>query len=228
MMFFLFQTVTSQIAIYEFISKNYIEVLKPFFIEVFYNSINLFSKTQIYCNKIIKMTNDSIEKNQMLLNLKNKILSSLKSNVNSVELIKDGISHKEIIHNYDFVIYSDNNNGDSNFINKIIMNNKNNIPTKYEVSNIKFIMIELCIGEKQTFNINLKQQDYNFYVVGNVFNLEFFEYYVKSVLKENLVLSDNDKIILKILDENVNDIKLELKPKNQSILLEKYKYKIIN
>jgi hypothetical protein len=89
-------------------------------------------------------------------------------------------------------------------------------------------MIELCIGEKQTFNINLNQQDYNFYVVGNVFNLEFFEYYVKSVLKENLVLSDNDKIILKILDENVNDIKLELKPKNQSILLEKYKYKIIN
>jgi hypothetical protein len=47
-------------------------------------------------------------------------------------------------------------------------------------------------------------------------------------MKENFVFKDDDKITLNILDQNVNNIDIELKPKNQSILLEKSDYQIIN
>jgi hypothetical protein len=90
------------------------------------------------------------------------------------------------------------------------------------------MLLQLNIGDKLSFIIDLKKNNYNFYVVGNSFNLKFFEYYIKSIMKENFVFKDDDKITLNILDQNVNNIDIELKPKNQSILLEKSDYQIIN
>jgi hypothetical protein len=188
-----------------------------------YIFINLFSKFQIYFFKINKL----IEQYPLLINLKNSILSNFKNIVNDVELIKDGIPYKEIITNYDFGIYSDNDNGNSELINKIIVRNTSNIKNKYEHSNIKFMLLELNVGDK-SFKIDLKNNNYNFYIVGNIFNLKFFEYYVKSIMNENLVFKDDDKITLNILDQDVNNIDIELKQKNQSILLEKSNYKIID
>ena len=193
-----------------------------------YIFINLFSKFQIYFFKINKQLNKIIEQYPLLLNFKNNILSKFKTIVNDVELIKDGIPYKEIINDYDFVIYSDNENGNSEVINKILVNNKSNICNKYELSNIKFMLLQLNVGDKLSFVIDLKNNNYNFYIVGNSFNLKFFEYYVKSIMKDNFIFKDDDKITLNILDQNVNNIDIELKPKNQSILLEKTNYQIIN
>ena len=202
---------------------NYKYNFKLFIIKMSYIFINLFSKFQIYFFKINKL----IEQYPLLINLKNSILSNFKTIVNDVELIKDGIPYKEIITNYDFGIYSDNDNGNSELINKIIVSNTSNIKNKYEHSNIKFMLLELNVGDK-SFKIDLKNNNYNFYIVGNIFNLKFFEYYVKSIMNENFVFKDDDKITLNILDQDVNNIDIEIKQKNQSILLEKSNYKIID
>jgi hypothetical protein len=199
---------------------------KIFIINLSYNFINLVSKFQIYFFKINKELNKIINQYPLLLTLKNSIIS--KTIVNDIEIFKDGVPYQEIINDYDFVIYSNNDNGNSEVINKIILDNKSNIFEKYELSNIKFMLLQLNVGDKLSFIIDLKKNNYNFYVVGNSFNLKFFEYYVKSIMKENFVFKDDDKITLNILDQNVNNIDIELKPKNQSILLEKSDYQIIN
>jgi hypothetical protein len=199
-----------------------------FMINSSYIFINLFSKFQVYFFKINKELNKIIEQCPLLLNFKNIVLSNLKTIVNEIEFIKDGTPYKKIINDYDFVIYSNNEDGNSERINKIIFTNKSDISNKYELSNIKFMLLELKVGDKLSFIIDLKKTNYNFYIVGNIFNLKFFEYYVKSIMNENVVFNDEDKITLNILDQNVNNHDIELKPKNQSILLEKSDYKTIN
>jgi hypothetical protein len=198
---------------------------KIFIMNLSYNFINLVSKFQIYFFKINKELNKIIQQCPLLLTLKNSIIS--KTIVNDIEIFKDGVPYQEIINDYDFVIYSNNDNGNSEVINKIILDNKSNIFEKYEVSNIKFMLLELNVGNKLSFIINLKNNNYNFYIVGNNFNLKFFEYYVKNIMKKNFLFENDDKITLSILDQNVNNTHIELHPKNQSILLEKTNYKII-
>ena len=90
------------------------------------------------------------------------------------------------------------------------------------------MLLELNVGEKLSFIIDLKTTNYNFYIVGNILNLKFFEYYVKSIIKKNVIFKEYEKITLNILDQNVNNATIELQPKNQSILLEKTDYKTIN
>ena len=226
-MFFLFGSFSALILLCVNL-YNYQYDYKLFIMKSSYIFINLFSKFQIYFFKINKQLNKIIEQYPLLLNFKNNILSKFKTIVNDVELIKDGIPYKEIINDYDFVIYSDNENGNSEVINKILVNNKSNICNKYELSNIKFMLLQLNVGDKLSFVIDLKNNNYNFYIVGNSFNLKFFEYYVKCIMKDNFIFKDDDKITLNILDQNVNNIDIELKPKNQSILLEKTNYQIIN
>lgn len=226
-MFFLFGSFSALILLCVNL-YNYQYDYKLFIMKSSYIFINLFSKFQIYFFKINKQLNKIIEQYPLLLNLKNNILLKFKTIVNDVELIKDGIPYKEITNDYDFVVYSDNENGNTEVINKILLSNKSNIYNKYELSNIKFMLLQLNVGDKLSFVIDLKNNNYNFYIVGNCFNLKFFEYYIKSIMKENFVFEDDDKIILNILDQNVNNIDIELKPKNQSILLEKTNYQIIN
>jgi len=198
---------------------------KLFIMKLSYIFINLFSKFQIFFFKINTNFNKLIEQYPLLLNFKNSVLSKFKTIVNHVEFIKNGISYKEIIDDYDFVIYSDNENGNSELINKIILKDTSNMCNKCERSNIKFMLLELNVGDK-SFAIDLKNNNYNFYIVGNIFNLNFFKYYVKNIMNENFVFNDNDNITLNILDHNVNNIDIELNTKNQNILLEKTSYKI--
>ena len=125
-MFFLFGSFSALILLCVNL-YNYQYDYKLFIMKSSYIFINLFSKFQIYFFKINKQLNKIIEQYPLLLNFKNNILSKFKTIVNDVELIKDGIPYKEIINDYDFVIYSDNENGNSEVINKILVNNKSNI-----------------------------------------------------------------------------------------------------
>lgn len=233
MMFFLFNSFSlCSSLIYKCLgifSNLYSYNYKLLLINSSYNFINLISKLQIYFNSFYKQVDESITQNPTLLDLRNNILSNFKYIVDDIELIKGGLSYREIIDNYDFIIYSNNDNGDSKLINKVIIDNPSN-PSgcfkKYKVSNVKFILLELYIGEKN-YVINLKNDIYNFYIEGNKFNLSFFEYYVKTILNSDIRINVDDKITLTILDENVNNVQIELYPKYQSILLEQNNYQII-
>jgi len=161
----------------------------------------------------------------LFMNLKPDILEM-------TEYIKNGehveSCHKDDDFNFDFILYSwfDDEN---EYVNKKIMYEKNDIVSSSELSEIKFMLIEINIGENN-YKIDLKTDRYNFYVVGNALTKQFFIYYLKRFLKVNNLIydNDNDKISIKIIDQNVNIIEFDFTDKNENIVLEKNGYKLLN
>jgi hypothetical protein len=95
--------------------------------------------------------------------------------------------------------------------------------TNYEVSNIKFIAINLTYNNN-TYQIQLKTPEYNFYIVDNIIGKTFFNYYLVNILKVvNSSLDSNFKYNLEIMDHNVNMFTLN---ENQVIIFKKDSYDI--
>jgi hypothetical protein len=97
-----------------------------------------------------------------------------------------------------------------------------------EVSDIKFLLIELKVGENNSHKIDLKTDEFNFYMVGNSFNKQFFIYYLKQIVKSSQEIKDDDKISIKFIDHDVNTFELDFTDQNERILLEKPGYKLLN
>lgn len=93
----------------------------------------------------------------------------------------------------------------------------------YKVSNIKFISIELE-HEKNFYAINLKSNSYNYYIVGNSLNQNFFKYYLKNVLKIN-INEDNFDYNVTIIDHNIKFFTLQ---PTQYIIIGENEYHIVD
>jgi len=116
---------------------------------------------------------------------------------------------------------------DKKCIHKKIIYDVDEPMTMAECSDIKFMLLELCIGEKK-YKVDLKTDHYNFYLVGNKFTKQFFLYYLKQCIKIDAPINDTDIFSLKIIDHNVNSLAIIFTDKNESIVLEKNGYKVIN
>ena len=224
----------------DYVKTKYPEKYQNFILSTSYNFFYLLSKVQIIFMKFFKKMNKKIEENPRLLKMINdfKLVTRSKSDIlEMTEYIKNGeyVKSDDLSdNNFDFILYSwfnrENeydcvNNNDC--VNKKIMYEKNDIVTSSELSEIKFMLIEISIGENN-YKIDLKTDRYNFYVVGNVLKKQFFIYYLKRFLKLNDLIYDKDKISIKIIDQNVNIIEFDFTDKNENILLEKNGYKLIN
>lgn len=214
----------------DYIKTKYPEKYQNFILSVSYNFFYFLSKLQIMFMKFSK----KIEENPKLLQIKNDFMLLLNFNphtIETTEYIKNGEHVKSddlSDNNFDFILYSwfDDEN---EYVNKKIMYEKNDIVTSSELSEIKFMLIEINIGENN-YKIDLKTDRYNFYVVGNALTKQFFIYYLKRFLKVNNLIydNDNDKISIKIIDQNVNIIEFDFTDKNENIVLEKNGYKLLN
>ena len=90
-------------------------------------------------------------------------------------------------------------------------------------------MIEFVIGEN-IYKINLKGETYNFYIVDNIFDIDFFTYYLtthypEKILKKDIDITQNEICMVKIVDHNVKTFSVDMK-KNSSIKLLKDGYVI--
>ena len=74
----------------------------------------------------------------------------------------------------------------------------------------------------------MKTEEYNFYVVGNNLTKGFFVYYLKQILRISEEIKDNDKMSVKLIDKDVNVLEIIFTDKDESILLEKNGYKLLN
>ena len=106
----------------------------------------------------------------------------------------------------------------------------NQTPTRpkindYELSNIRFISVEFTCG-KHSFHISLIDEMFNYYIVGNKFDKDFFIHLVKDGVEVKHL--DNNQCSLQIIDHEANIININFSEKGESILLEKNGYKIIN
>ncbi len=189
------------------------------------NLIFIYSKLQIHLIKINKKINDFIESNSTLLKIKNEFDAIMKSRNNGVmmtEFFKDGKTVKDQT-NIDFAINSWFDN-DKNIVNKQIVYNLNKQISIPECSDIKFILVEVAVGEN-IYKVDLKTDTFNYYIVGNEFNRLFFIYYLKHHRKYQNINFDI-KMSLKIIDNNINELKVDFTDKNEYILLEKNGYKL--
>lgn len=115
---------------------------------------------------------------------------------------------------YDKIIFTISDNKNIDFTNK----------TQYEVSNIKFIAINLT-HNNNTYQIQLKTPEYNFYIVDNIIGATFFKYYLVNILKViNNDLDSNFTYSLDIMDHNVNMFTLNEK---QSVIFKKDNYNLL-
>jgi hypothetical protein len=218
----------------DYLKRNYPNKYEEMIVSISYNLIYLYSKAQILYANLIKVLNKKIEENPNLLKLKNDfdLLMKPKSGiVTMIEYVKNGNS-VDIISDKsdddcDFMIYSWLDDTKTCVNKKLIYDLKEPLSFS-EVSDIKFLLVELKIGENSSHKIVLKTDEYNFYIVGNTFTKQFFIYYLKQILKIGEEIKDDDKFNLKIIDHDVNTVELDFTDKNESILLEKSGYKLLN
>jgi hypothetical protein len=218
----------------DYLKRNYPDKYQEMIVSFSYYLIYLYSKSQILYMNLIKVVNKKIEENPNLLKLKNDLDLLMKPKygiVTMLDYIKNGnsvdITTDKSEEGCDFMIYSWLDDTKT-CINKKLMYDLNESLSFSEVSDIKFFLVELKIGENNSHKIELKTDEYNFYMIGNSFNKQFFIYYLKEILKISEEIKEDDKFSLKIIDHDVNTIKLDFTEKNENIILKKNGYKLSN
>jgi hypothetical protein len=145
--------------------------------------------------------------------LKEYIINNNK-NIYIIEMFKDGLKINGIItdndnvldkefflgNDFDLIVISDCTKPVP--INKLCINNIPNNIADYEVSNARFISFKLIYGSGNVVDIELINNNHNFYVVNNVFDKSFFKYYIQNISKINIpdIFSYN----IELIDNNIN------------------------
>lgn len=202
-------------------------------IKIIYNIIYFYSACQIKCTQAY---------NYLLPYLKNdEIIDKVtieQFNIDTSELLtisKDILDVDDKLDNTLFIVSKDiinnvGNNvsgaGSNNILitNKLIID-KDNVCFLFDVSNITFVALYLNYNGKR-FNINLKTDDFNYYLVGNKIDKYFVQYYINIVLglKFSYIESEIMTYQLELIDHEVNIINLS---SEQYIIIEKDGYRII-
>jgi len=122
-------------------------------------------------------------------------------------------------------LFSDNEGASVNkCVNQVIMHSQP-FSGKYEVSNIQFMLVEVKINDA-AYKINLKTDEFNYYIVDNILDLNFFKYYLYNYQIGNLKSEDRekiDKLTVQIIDHNINKREFEIS-KDKFIIIKKDDY----
>ena len=204
--------------------------LKPDFvkavgIKIVYNTIYFYSACQIKCtqayNYLIPYFKNNENINQIKIDLfdinTNKLSNILEKDLQNI--VKDNL----YIANIDGI--NNVNKNKSSITNKLIID-KNSVCLAFDVSNITFIALYLNYND-MLYNINLKTDEFNYYLVGNIIDKYFVQYYINTVLNLNFSYKELEikTYQLELVDHNVNIINLNFE---QSIIIEKDGYRIVN
>lgn len=184
-----------------------------FFFQMSYFFIYYYTKVELLCKPKFNLLRDYIK-------TKNK---KRNKPYTQCEYVKDGIviTPASSVKQYDFMLYSKST---CTTINQIIRTEEIDEPITYEMSNEKFIMVEITI-DNDTIPIKFSNEKINYYVVGNLFDNKFMCFflhrYYPDFCKNKSFLMDTYK--LKIIDSNVEVIELD---QTSSIIITKDGYNI--
>jgi hypothetical protein len=187
----------------DYLRRNHLQKYESFLFSTSYNAICLYSKGQIIFNKACANLKIFIDSNPRLKKIIDDIYSKEKlpeiKHIKNGEVIslynkEDDFSDKFTECDSEFLLFSDYSNIRENIcVNKKIINNKP-FTFDYELTNFSFLLIEFVIGEK-IYKINLKDRTYNFNIVDNIFNIDFFTYYLTTHYPEKILIKDIDLYI---------------------------------
>ena len=241
-----FDIIVTQII--SFIQQN--ETIKPYLpllTTMCYNSIYTYSFCQVTLNKTIKFIEPYLQ--QGIKNIHLMILYNTNKNPDTTNLFT--IVNANIYTSSDsnlVVIKSPTPKNDMIILDKV-PDNLENITYEPSRSHILSLYLKMVTNDNETndndtndneqtndnetndnketnYNIQLSSDTMNFYVVGNVFNTNFFKYYLENVLNVKI---DNDAnkpftYKLELMDQNVSMVYLN---ETQSIVIKKYGYEIL-
>ena len=210
------------------------EIFSAFIVKIGYNVLYSFSVCQIELNKIKniiepykKRAVEYLKKNNIIIDV--KILNEIDKNGNiNTKIIKDESHSLEIlkclfdVEKYSGVIHDKKDGTDC--VNRIYMEKYPVLKEgklDYNVSKINFMMVELE-HKNEKHRIELKNDMYNYYIVNNSLNQNFFKYYLKNVQK-TAIDDNNFDYTVYIIDHNVNIININ---QYQYIIIEEDGYKI--
>jgi hypothetical protein len=236
----------------DYLLRNHQKIHNEIIITIAYNMIYVYSYCQIKCKKGVSYIEKNcplVLKDYLIKILKNsENIENIENNIATIEFIKDNkpvyFSTKSILKeidfevpDYDFIIYRDNNTRPTN-IKYISYKTKDELKNEeiyaYEKSNIRFMMVELLMNDK-TYIIELLNNKYNFYIKDNIFDKQFFIYYLHNLYNSDFdkpheiieYMNNMDEISLKIIDHNVDIKKIEFTTDpRQYICLGKDSYEI--
>lgn len=228
----LLNAILSCAIIADILERRFPEGFQRFIVETSYNCIYLFSKLQIFLSNTKQTVNTFIDNNPTLSKIKKDMNELMKPGiVVMTEFIKDGKSVSLFTSDnnsdsYDFAIISWLDES-KKYINKKLVYDKAETKVAVgEFSDIKFMLVEIKIGDNEPHKIDLKNDEFNYYLIGNKFNKQFFIYYLRNYL--NVKEIDDNKFSIKIIDQDVKTIELDFTDKNEFIELEKTGYKLSN
>ena len=230
-----FDIIVTQIIL--FIQQN--ETIKhylPLLTTMCYNAIYAYSFCQVTLNKTIKFIEPYLQ--QGIKNIHLMILYNTNKNPDTTNLFT--IVKANIYTNSDsnlVIIKSPTPKNDMIILDKV-PDNLENITYEPSRSHILSLYLKMVTNDNETndnetndnkktnYNIQLSSDTMNFYVVGNVFNTNFFKYYLENVLNVKI---DNDTnkpftYTLELMDHNVSMAYLN---ETQSIVIKKYGYEIL-
>lgn len=206
-------------------------LLQELGIKIAYNIIYFYSVCQIKCNQLYNFTLPYLKKYNIFSFMPDSLETSSTSNP-EVE-IYDLITNKTVFEGEYSEAFDEmklNNKMDKiiiishpSCINKKILYELEPLNKELEESEISFIALYLNYNNAR-YHINLKTDKYNYYLVGNVINKLFLQYYINSALNHtNFVIDDTKPYSLELMDHEVNMIYLDIE---DSIIIEKNGYHI--
>jgi hypothetical protein len=186
-----------------------------------YNAIYCFSFCQIYFNKAYKYVSiyfNNFKKENGLI--KDEVFSMDTNQIQEIDETEFG-SLGELQNK---ILIKTNLISDISKKRIIYDLNEINLDDDFESSEIVFIALYLNYNDVR-YNINLKTDDFNFYVVGNEINKNFIQYYINHILKVSFMYKEENmaSYCLELMDQDVNMLNLNA---TQSIIIDKKGYHI--
>ena len=205
----------------DYLKRNFPNKYNETMVLTSYELIRLYSKGQMFYNKIILKINVVINSNPQLKKMVNDIYKKGLQRNEICEIKNDSIHIKYYTDNTEpyfepdktsIYLFADNEKAvENNCVNRVILHSQPFL-TNYEVSNIQFMLVEVTVNDI-SYKINLKTDNFNYYIVDNILDLKFFKYYLYNYQICNLTTDEKDKIdkiAVKIIDHNVNMRELEI------------------
>ena len=224
----------------DYLKRTYPEEYNNALVTSTLKAIHLYSKLQIIYNNKYGQIKECIDANPLLKQIFDeiykkyvqneicqvkpgemyiKLITKTISDIHFEETEKDKDKEKEDC----FYVFSDNVNAVNKCVNRVFLYSQPFATTNYEVSNVKFMLLEVKLNGS-SYKIDLKNEQSNYYIVNNIFDKNFFIYYLNNyqvLTSEDLL--QIEKFDIKLIDQDVNIRELEITDK-KFILLKKDEY----
>lgn len=216
----------------DYLKRTFPEKYDNVLINISVKTIYLFSKAQLASRVVYNKIKLKCYNNNFLKQISNKIynkkinneICQVKNNSIHIKYFTDVSNvHFEEDSN-SFYIFSDNIKTSNNCVNKVLLYSQP-FNINYEVSNIKFLLLEVKLNDKK-YKIDLKNLERNYYIVNNIFDKNFFIYYLKNYQLYSLIneeVEKIDKFDINLIDQDVNIRELEITDK-KFIVIKKDEY----